>query len=256
MNEIQTTLYYYYLFVFLGLGLIFGSFFNVVIYRLPRKESIVLGKSHCTHCNTDIKPYDLIPMFSYLLLAGKCRNCKSTISIRYPIIELITGILFALSFIRFGITLQTLISILLASILIIVTMIDIDTMEIYDRFQIMILALAIAQLFITDMPLGDHLIGFFIVSVPFFIIALLTGGIGGGDIKLIAMAGLLLGYKATLVAFVIASILGGIVAIILVATKQKERKSLIAFGPYLCIAIYISYLYGNQIADWYLNLFF
>ena len=164
MNEIQTTLYYYYLFVFFGLGLIFGSFFNVVIYRLPRKESIVVGKSHCTQCNTDIKPYDLIPVFSYLLLAGKCRNCKSTISIRYPIIELITGILFALSFIRFGITLQTLISILLASILIIVTMIDIDTMEIYDRFQIMILALAIAQLFITDLPLGNHLIGFFIVS--------------------------------------------------------------------------------------------
>jgi len=134
-------------------------------------------------------------------------------------------------------------------------MIDIDTMEIYDRFHILILILALAMLFITPLPLLDHLIGFFIISIPFFIIAYVTGGIGGGDIQLIAIAGLLLGYKATFVAFFIASILGGSMAIYLLLTKQKDRKSLIAFGPYLCIGIYFAYLYGNEILSWYLKFY-
>lgn len=115
--------------------------------------------------------------------------------------------------------------------------------------------LALINLFISPLPILDHFIGFFIISIPFYIIAYLTGGIGGGDIKLIAIAGLLLGYQATLVAFFIASILGGCMAIYLLLTKQKDRKSLIAFGPYLCIGIYFAYLYGNQIFTWYLNFF-
>jgi leader peptidase (prepilin peptidase)/N-methyltransferase len=152
-------------------------------------------------------------------------------------------------------TYQTLIGIILASILIIIAMIDIDTLEILDRFQIMLLVLAFSNLFITPLPIIDHLIGFFSISVLFYIIAYLSNGIGGGDIKLIAIAGLLLGYKATFVAFFIASIIGGSVAVYLLATKQKERKSFIAFGPYLCIGIYFAYLYGNQIFTWYLNFF-
>ncbi|MDP3441557.1 MAG: A24 family peptidase, partial [Ignavibacteria bacterium] len=167
----------------------------------------------------------------------------------------LTGISYVLVYLVFGFTYQTLIGIILASILIIITMIDLDTLEIMDRFQIMLLVLALGHLFITPLPFIDHLIGFLSISVLFYIIAYLSGGIGGGDIKLIAIAGLLLGYKATLVAFFIASILGGSVAVYLLATKQKERKSLIAFGPYLCIGIYFAYLYGNQIFAWYLNFF-
>lgn len=236
-------------------GAIFGSFFNVVILRLPKKESIIQHSSHCPKCMEPIKPYDLIPIISYIAIGGKCRNCKNPISMRYPIIETLTGISYVLVYLVFGFTFQTLIGIILASILIIITMIDIDTLEILDRFQIMLLVLALGNLFITPLPFIDHLIGFFSISVLFYIIAYLSGGIGGGDIKLIAIAGLLLGYKATLVAFFIASILGGSVAVYLLATKQKERKSLIAFGPYLCIGIYISYLFGNQIFAWYLNFF-
>lgn len=240
------------LFIF---GAIFGSFFNVVIYRLPNKESIVHGSSHCPKCMEPIKAYDLIPILSYLILKGKCRHCKEVISWRYPVIEFITAISFVLVYLKYGYSYQTLIGILLASILIIVAMIDVDTMEIYDRFQIMILTLAFGMLMITPLPLMDHLIGFFIISIPFYLIAYLTGGIGGGDIKLIAVAGLLLGFKATLVAFFIASILGGSVAVYLLVTKQKERKSLIAFGPYLCVGIYFAYLYGNDLWTWYLSLF-
>ena len=150
------------LFIF---GAIFGSFFNVVIYRLPKKESIVHGSSHCPKCMVSITPYDLIPILSYLFLKGKCRQCKEPISWRYPLIEFITALSFVLVYLQYGYSYFTIIGILLASILIIVTMTDIDTMEIYDRFQIMILTLAFGMLLISPLPLLDHLIGFFVISV-------------------------------------------------------------------------------------------
>lgn len=236
-------------------GAIFGSFFNVVILRTPKHESLVTQSSHCPKCQAPIKPYDLIPILSYFILRGKCRNCKNPISWRYPLIESITGITFVWVYLVFGFSYQTIIGFVLTSILIIVTVIDLDTMEILDRFQILLFLLALINLLISPLPLFEHLIGFFIISIPFFVIAYITGGIGGGDIKLIAMAGLLLGYKATLVAFFIASILGGLVALYLLVSKQKERKSLIAFGPYLCIGVFLAYLYGNQIFSWYINFF-
>lgn len=244
----------YYILVFVY-GAIFGSFFNVVILRLPKKESLIHHSSHCPNCMSPIKAYDLIPIISYLFLGGKCRNCKQRISLRYPMIELLTALTFTLVFYRYGLSYESLIGFLLTSLLIIIAMIDIDTMEIFDRFQIMLLVLALINLFISPLSLLEHFIGFFIISIPFYIIAYLTGGIGGGDIKLIAIAGLLLGFKSTLVAFFIASILGGSMAIYLLLTKQKDRKSLIAFGPYLCMGIYIAYLYGNQIFAWYLSFF-
>jgi leader peptidase (prepilin peptidase) / N-methyltransferase len=241
--------------VFFIFGSILGSFYNVVIYRLPRKESIVIGSSHCPRCNTPIKPYDLIPILSYFILGGKCRSCKKSYSFRYPLIEFVTGLLFAFTYHVLGFSWLTLIGVILVSILLIITLIDIDTMEIYDTFQVILFVLAAVFITQSSLPLGDHLIGFFIISVPFYIIALITGGMGGGDIKLIAMGGLLLGWKATLIAFFIASITGGIVAILLVLLKQQGRKSLIAFGPYLCLGIYIAFLYGNTIFDWYLRFF-
>lgn len=236
-------------------GAIFGSFFNVVILRVPKHESLISESSHCPKCNTHIKPYDLIPILSFFILAGKCRHCKSPISWRYPLIETITALSFVWVYLVYGFTYQTLIGLILVSILIIITVIDFDTLEILDRFQIILLVLALINLLISPLSLIEHGIGFFIISIPFYIIAYLTGGIGGGDIKLIAITGLLLGYKATLVAFFIASILGGLVAVYLLVTKQKERKSLIAFGPYLCMGIFIAFLYGNQIFNWYLNFF-
>jgi leader peptidase (prepilin peptidase) / N-methyltransferase len=239
-----------------ALGAILGSFYNVVIYRLPRKLSISHGTSFCPQCKHRIMPLELIPIVSFLFLKGKCAHCHTPISIRYPLIEFITGVAFLLSYLRFGLSYSTLIAMALASICIIVTMIDIDTMEIYDRFNIMILVLAlITILWLSPLGLIDHFFGFFIISVPLYIIAIITNGIGGGDIKLIAVAGLLLGYQATLVAFFIGVILGGMVAVYLLVTKQTQMKSLIAFGPYLCIGIFIAFLYGLEIINWYLFLF-
>ena len=246
----------YYSTVFFILGTILGSFLNVVIYRTPLNESIVHGRSHCPKCNHVLSPLELIPVMSFAFLQGKCKECKSPISVRYPLIEILTGILFLISFKTFGMTIQLPISFFLSLILISITMIDIDTMEIKDRFQILLLVLAILNIFISTNSILDHFIGFFIISIPFYIIAILTDGIGGGDIKLIAIGGLLLGYKATLVAFFIAAVSGSILAIYLLVFKKSDRKAQIAFGPFLCIGIYIAYHFAEPILQAYLGLLF
>lgn len=246
----------YYSIVFLSLGTIFGSFLNVVIYRVPKGESIVHGRSHCPKCNHVLSPLELIPVLSFIFLRAKCKECKSPISFRYPLIELLTGILFFVSYKTFGLTIQLPISFILSLILISIAMIDIDTMEIKDRFQILLLVLAIINLLFTSLPLFDHLIGFFIISIPFYIIAILTDGIGGGDIKLIAIGGLLLGYKATLVAFLIAAVSGSILALYLLIFKKSDRKAQLAFGPFLCVGIYIAYHFAEPLIQTYINLLF
>jgi leader peptidase (prepilin peptidase) / N-methyltransferase len=237
------------------IGAILGSFYNVVIYRLPRKLSISRGTSFCPTCKHRIMPLELIPIVSFIFLKGKCAHCHTPISMRYPVIEFITGLTFLMSYLRFGFTLSTIIAMVLASICIIVAMIDIDTMEIFDRFHIMILILATVTIWqVSTLGFTSHLIGFFIISVPLYIIAILTNGIGGGDIKLMAVSGLLLGYQATIVAFFIGAILGGSVAVYLLITKQTQMKSLIAFGPYLCIGVFLAFLYGLELFNWYINL--
>ena len=242
------------IFIFI-LGSILGSFYNVVIYRLPKKISIAKGTSFCPTCHHRVNPIDLIPILSYLMLKGKCRHCHQPISPRYPLIESLTGLSFVLVTLQYGISTFSLIGFALASICIIIAMIDIDTMEIYDRFHVMIFILGLIVLMISPLSWIDHVIGFFIISVPFLIIAITTNGIGGGDIKLVAVAGLLLGYQSMVVAFVIASVLAGAVALVLLVTKQVNRKSLIAFGPYLSFAIVIAYLYGNQLWNWYIQFY-
>lgn len=244
-----------YAFVF-AFGTILGSFYNVVIYRLPRKLSIVKGTSMCPTCQHRVHPQDLVPILSFIFLRGKCAHCHAPISWRYPMIELLTGALFLIAFQRFGFTTATLVAFALASLCVIIAMIDIDTMEILDRFHIFIAILAFIQIFaISSLSLSSHLLGFIIISVPLYIIAVITNGIGGGDIKLMAVSGLLLGFEATLVAFFIAALLGGSVAIVLLLTKQTHMKSLIAFGPYLCIGIFFAYCYGIEVFNWYIRLF-
>jgi leader peptidase (prepilin peptidase)/N-methyltransferase len=198
---------------------------------------------------------ELIPILSYVFLKGRCAHCHEPISIRYPLIETITGFIFLISYLRFGFSIQTLIAMILGSLCLIIAMIDFDTMEIYDRFQVFILILAMIHItLLTELPILDHIIGFFIISVPFYILAIITNGLGGGDIKLMAVSGLLLGYQATLVAFFIGAIFGGSVAIVLLALKKSQMKSLIAFGPYLAIGIFFAYLVGQQVFEWYISL--
>lgn len=244
----------YYFCLISILGLLIGSFLNVCIYRVPLKESIAKGSSHCTSCQQKIKRYDLIPVFSYLFLRGKCRNCKSKISPRYPIIELVNCLMYILIYITFGISVMTLILCALVSVLIVVTMIDIDTGEIPNGLIIFILCLSPLVLFLDDMPIWERLIGFVAASLILLIFALVADAFGGGDIKLMAACGLLLGYKNILLALFIGIILGGILGgILLITRKKKGKKATMAFGPALAAGVMFSSLYGTQILDWYIS---
>lgn len=241
---------------FIVLGLLIGSFLGVVIDRLPINKSIVSGRSQCEFCQRDLTALELIPIFSFLFQKGKCRKCHRNLSWRYPLLEFITAIAFWLTYRTSGISIQTGITLIFVSILIVIAFIDIDTMLIYDRFNILILILAILELFLFRKSIFDMLIGFLVVSFPLLIVALITNGIGGGDIKLMAVSGALLGAKNNVVAFIIAVIIGGIYGIIVLLTNKHNRKDAIPFGPFLCLGLFIARLYGPMLLAAYLALFF
>lgn len=201
------------------LGAVFGSFLNVVIIRTPRKESIIgnhNGGSHCMSCNHKLGVLDLFPIFSYIFLGGKCRYCKAKISPRYWIVELSTALLFTLAFVAFGISYKLIIAFILISALIVASGIDIDTMEIPYGASLIVALLGatetIVSIFTKEMPWYDHLIGVAVIAVPFAVLALF-GAMGGGDVQLMAAAGLLLGWQivpAAGIGIVLGAIGGGI----------------------------------------------
>lgn len=249
-------------------GIVIGSFLNVCIYRIPENSSIVFGRSHCMSCNQPIKWYDLVPIFSFLFLRGKCRNCKAKISIQYPAIEALNGILYVLVFYIYGWNdfyhiILSIINCLIISALIVLSVIDFRTNTIPFGINIFIFITgvigAFAEYFAGGRKLmiaADHLIGFFAVSVFLLILFYATKGqgMGGGDIKLMAAAGLALGAKSVILAFFIGCILGAIIHPIRMKLLHKSR--VLAFGPYLSVGITISILFGKQIVDWYIKTFF
>jgi leader peptidase (prepilin peptidase)/N-methyltransferase len=167
----------------------------------------------------------------------------------------LTGCLFLGVFLRYSYSWSTIIGFLFSAILIVIAMIDLDTMDIYDEFHFIIIALALVNIILLKGNLIDHLIGSLLISIPFFLIAYFTQGLGGGDIKLMAAGGLLFGVQSIAVAAMIGIISGGIVAAFLLIFKKKERKSMIPFGPFLCIGLYLAYLFGTTIFQWYFSLF-
>ena len=265
------------------LGLLIGSFLNVCIYRIPNKKSIMTPPSSCPKCGERIKWYDLIPVVSYLILRGKCRNCGVKISPRYMFIELLTGVLFLVCFLVFGLTGQFLACIVLTAILIVITFTDLDTMTIPDSVMIFGLAAGIVFVlvgFVPEMGLSFKerviagLLGMLSGAGPLIIINLLTllfikkAGIGGGDMKLMGVAGLYLGMTKTLLALVLGVIIAGVLSLVFRRGQNEEKEKdeseddkqginfhEIPFGPYLAVAVFICMLYGQQILDWYLSLY-
>ena len=223
--------YYTVIFLILTfiLGTAIGSFLNVVIIRVPRKEPIsgTHNRSHCMSCGHQLGTLDLVPIFSYIFLGGKCRYCKSRISPRYWIVETLTAIAFTLSVVVLGLSLSLLISFVLIGALVVASGIDIDRMEIPYGCSIVVAALGVAatimSVFTNDMPWYDHLIGAVAVSVPFAVLAMF-GAMGGGDVQLMAAAGLLLGWKNIIPAAAIGIILGAIGGMIELLTVPKGAK--------------------------------
>ena len=240
------------------MGLVIGSFLNVCIYRIPKEESISFPPSHCTNCNQKLNPIDLVPLFSYICLKGKCRYCKDKISISYPLIESLNGILYLIVYMNFGLTLIALKYCILVSILIVIAMIDYDTQYVFTSTTIfggiiaaifIIIQVAVYKTGTIDLILGG-LIGFGIIGLIVF----LTKGMGDGDIEIATVCGLFLGVKGILLGLFLAIILGGIVGIIILSLKLKKAKEKIAFGPCIAIGSLISMLWGVEILKLYWNL--
>lgn len=250
---IMTILIPIYIIIFLY-GIVVGSFLNVCIYRIPKKENIAIVRSHCMTCNYQLKWYDNIPLFSWIILRGRCRNCKAPISPQYPIIEASNGLLWLLIAIVNGLNVDSLLFALLASALLVLSVIDFRTYEIPIGINIFILALGLIMSVYHYTDWLSHVIGFFAVSIPLYIIILATKGrgIGGGDMKLMAVAGLLLGWKLVVLAFILGCLVGAPVHLLRMKISGADR--VLAMGPYLSIGIFIAALWGNTLINMYLKL--
>lgn len=239
-------------------GIILGSFLNVLIYRIPNKENFTTERSHCMSCGAKIKWYDLIPLISYICLRGKCRSCKAKISIQYPIVEGLNGLLYVIIFIVNGISIDSVLIALVTSVFIVISVIDFRTYEIPFGLNIAIFVLAVIRIITCQLRWTEQLIGFAAVS-GFMLLCLIIGrmikgvdAFGGGDIKLMAAAGLFAGWKCVILAFLIGCVLGAVIHSIRMKVTSADR--VLAFGPYLCAGLFISILFGNSIIDWYLGM--
>ncbi|NLO08596.1 MAG: prepilin peptidase [Clostridiales bacterium] len=249
-------------------GILIGSFLNVCIYRIPEELSVVTGRSHCTNCNRKLKWYELVPIISYIFLLGRCRSCKSHISIQYPIIEALNGLMYVLVFYFYGwdsiyALLLSIVYCFVISALIVLSVIDFRTNIIPPGINIFLLVMGLAAVMIkyfesgrgTDVVL-DHTIGFFAISLFLLLIYYATKGlaIGGGDIKLMAAAGLLLGWELVIVAFFLGCILAAIIHPLRMRIKNVGRS--LAFGPYLSVGTVLALYFGRQMISWYIENFF
>lgn len=245
------------IFAFL-LGGCLGSFYNVVIHRLPHRMSLVHPRSHCPLCGKMIAAYDNIPVLSYLILGGKCRYCKAGISIRYPLVEALSGIIALLLFRRYGMHPQFAVEFIFVSILIIIAFIDLDTFLIPDVLSVPGIVLGFLFSFITPrLSWTDSLVGIFIGGGLLYMVAEIYArvrhkdGLGGGDIKLLGMIGAFLGWPGVLFTIMIASVSGMIIALPLMWRSGKGLGAAIPFGPFLSFGAVCYVFWGRLFYQWY-----
>ncbi|MDK2918463.1 MAG: leader peptidase (prepilin peptidase) / N-methyltransferase [Candidatus Petromonas sp.] len=236
------------------LGLIIGSFLNVCIYRIPKNKSIINPPSTCGSCGEKLGFLDLVPLLSYIFLKGKCRHCGERISLRYPLVEIITGLIFLYIYIINGLNLLLLKFFVQASILIVVSFIDLEYQIIPDKIVAFALITGITlNIFTKDVGAFSSLLGLAVGGGTLLIIAIISGGaMGGGDIKLMGAMGAFLGLRAAVLALLISFILGGIIGLLLIVFKIKSRKDYIPFGPFLALGTIIAMLFYDEIIIWYL----
>lgn len=242
---------YIVIFIF---GITIGSFLNVCIYRIPLHQSIVTVSSHCMTCGRKLKWYDMIPVFSWLLLGGKCRSCKSKISLQYPVIESLNGILYVVICLVNGMNLFSLIYCLMTSALLTLSLIDWRTYEIPPGINGFLFILGVAAAVLDRGNLLSHLAGMVCVSGFLGILYLISRGraIGGGDIKLMFACGLILGWKQIILAFLLGCIIGSVIHLIRIRVQGEGH--VLAMGPYLSAGIFLAALWGNAWISWYISL--
>jgi len=241
-------------------GALIGSFLNVCILRLPKEESIVRPGSHCPQCKNPIQFYDNIPLISYILLKGRCRCCHRRISFQYPLIEGVTALGSLILFLKFGPSLSYLFYFSFVAALIVITVIDLYHQIIPDVISLPGIGVGLlGSLLIPQINFRDSLIGVLSGGGSLFVVATLyqwlfkREGMGGGDIKLLAMIGAFLGWKAVILTILLSSLIGSITGMIIMVLKGKDFKYAIPFGPFLSLGAVISLFYQNEIIFWYLR---
>ncbi len=239
-------------------GLIVGSFLNVCIYRLPHSKSIVYPGSQCPQCGRDIRFYDNIPVLSFIILKGKCRYCRSAISLRYPFVELVSGLMATAVFLKYGPTLESLIFYILIAALLVITFIDIDHQIIPDVITLPgIILFFLASFFLPAVSWKESLLGILLGGFSLYAVAwgyellMKKDGMGGGDIKLLAMMGAAIGWKGVLFTIFISSLVGSIIGLVIMAFSKKDLKLAIPFGPFLSIGAILFVFFGPELIAWY-----
>jgi leader peptidase (prepilin peptidase)/N-methyltransferase len=247
------------LFIF---GICIGSFLNVCIYRLPHSKSIVYPPSACPGCDTPIRAYDNIPILSFLLLRGKCRACKTVISIRYPLVELMVGLFAVCAYLKFGLTLEALIFYVFIASLVVITFIDIDYRIIPDAISLPGIPIGFAaSFFLPAITYKESLAGILVGGGSLLLVAwvysLITKkeGMGGGDIKLLAMIGAFVGWKGVLLTIFLSSAIGTLCGLLVMIRSGKNMKLAIPFGPFLAIGAMIHIFFGKELLFWYFHTF-
>jgi leader peptidase (prepilin peptidase)/N-methyltransferase len=248
------------IFVFI-FGLCIGSFLNVCIYRLPESKSIVHPRSMCPNCGALIRWYDNIPILSYIALRGKCRHCSVSIPLRYPVVELISGV-FALGvYLKYGIRFEALIYYAFIATLLVITFIDIDHQIIPDVVTLPGIPIFFAASFaLAQITFVESILGILVGGGSLFLVAwlyqLLTKkeGMGGGDIKLLAMIGAIIGWKGVFFTIFLASAIGTLTGLLIMLKTRKTMKLAVPFGPFLALGGISYILFGPQLINWYFNL--
>jgi len=262
-------------------GLIVGSFLNVCIARIPLESSIISPPSHCPRCNTPIRWYDNIPLASFAILRGRCRTCGQRISWRYPLVELLNGLLFLCAFFEFGFTGEAILVMALCSTLVVITFIDLDHQIIPDviTYPGMVIGLGVAPFFMSSLagplsfglgtvlpPMGQYgtaflnaFIGLVLGGAPLYLIGLLweklrkVEAMGGGDVKYMSMVGSFLGWKGAFLTIMLGAVSGSIVGITLILLKKHQADKVIPFGPFLAFGTLLTLFRGPEIIAWYLS---
>lgn len=242
------------------LGLLIGSFLNVVIHRLPRKKSIMWPGSHCPACGASLSPWENIPLLSYLFLRGRCRSCGIHITARYPTVEAVNGLAYGLIVWYFGLEWQSLIYAALFSALLVVSYIDLDHQIIPDVITLPGIGLGVlAAVTVLPISLLDSVLGLLVGGGVLFALAWISPylfgkeGMGGGDIKLLAMIGAFLGWKPVVLTMLIGAIVGAVVGVTLIAFKVLRRDQYLPFGPFLALGAIVSMFFHQELFKWYIG---
>lgn len=250
------------IFVVFLYGIIIGSFLNVCIYRIPAEKSIVRPASACGSCEKTLAWKDLIPIFSYLSLKGRCRYCNEKVSFRYPFVEFLTGILLVFLYVKYGLTYQFFKFSIMTIVLIVIALIDFDTTDVYTVTTIPFIILGIIFILVENIGIVTvfteyiknvawGLSGGFLGALVIGAICYLTGGMGEGDIEIAALIGVFIGLKLTIFMILLSFIIGGLFGGILILSKKKSRTDYIAFGPSLAMGAYLAIILGMDFVSKY-----